>query len=274
MPFVESGGIRFYYELSGAGEPLVAFQHGLGGDVSQPQGILGGSARLRALSFDCRGHGRTEPLGSHECLTFSTFADDFRAVVDALGIGALVVGGISMGAGVALNFALRNPARVQALVLSRPAWLDVPCPPNLEIFRTLSGWLKEGGPQRARERLLAAPEYHRIHGISRDNAASILRQLERSDLEGAVATLARLPADAPCPAPEGWRAITVPALVLVNESDALHPVEYGRRLAAGIPGARLVEIAPKERDPALHAREARDAIEAFVAGLVPDRNES
>jgi pimeloyl-ACP methyl ester carboxylesterase len=59
----------------------------------------------------------------------------------------------------------------------------------------------------------------------------------------------------------------MPTLVLVNELDALHPVEYGRRLAAGIPGALLVEIAPKEEDPTLHAREAREAIEAFVAEL-------
>ena len=106
MPFIESGGIRFYYELSGAGGPLVAFQHGLGGDVSQPQSILGHSARLRALSFDCRGHGRTEPLGPPERLNFSSFADDLRTVLDALDVGRVIVGGISMGAGVALNFAL------------------------------------------------------------------------------------------------------------------------------------------------------------------------
>ena len=59
----------------------------------------------------------------------------------------------------------------------------------------------------------------------------------------------------------------MPILVLVNELDALHPVDHGRRLAAGIPDARLVEIAPKEKDPTLHAREARQAIEAFVTGL-------
>jgi pimeloyl-ACP methyl ester carboxylesterase len=269
MPFIESDGIRFHYALSGAARgPLVAFQHGLGGDVSQPHGILGDSADLRVLSFDCRGHGRTGPLGPLERLTFSSFADDLRAVLDALRVdGRLVVGGISMGAGVALNFALRNPARVHALILSRPAWLDVPCPPNLEIFRTLSRWLKEEGPQRAEELLLADPEFRRIQMVSRDNAASILRQLKRPGLEATIATLASLPADAPCPFPEGWRELRVPALVLVNELDALHPVEYGRRLAAGIPVAQLVEITPKEHDPALHARKAREAIEAFIERL-------
>jgi pimeloyl-ACP methyl ester carboxylesterase len=267
MPFLKSNGIRFYYELSGTGSLLVAFQHGLGGEVSQPQGILGGSTRLRTLSFDCRGHGHTEPLGPPDQLKFSTFADDLRAVLDALGIEVLIVGGISMGAGVALNFALRNPLRVQALILSRPPWLDAPFPPNLEIFRSLSRWLNEGGPRSAKERLLADSEFRRIQTVSRDNAASILRQLERPSLEATSATLASLPADTPCATPEAWREVAVPTLVLVNALDALHPVEYGQRLAAGIPGARLVEIAPKEKDPALHAREAREAIEAFVAGL-------
>ena len=115
--------------------------------------------------------------------------------------------------------------------------------------------------------LVADPEFVRIRAVSRDNAASILRQLERPSLEATIATLASLPADTPCHAPEVWRAIAVQTLVLVNGLDTLHPVEYGHRLAASIPGARLVEIAPKERDPALHAREARQAIEVFVAGL-------
>ena len=230
MPFVESGGIRFYYEIGGFGGPLVAFQHGLGGDVSQPQSVLGSSDRLRALSFDCRGHGRTHPLGPLNHLKFSTFADDLSAILDAVHAGAVAVGGISMGAGVALQFALRYPMRVKALILSRPAWLDVPCPANLRILRDLASWLQKWGPAGAKELLLA---------------------------------------DTPCHAPEAWRTILVPTLVLTNDSDAIHPVEYGQRLAAGIPAARLVEIAPKESDPALHAREAREAIEGFVCRPEP-----
>jgi pimeloyl-ACP methyl ester carboxylesterase len=264
MPFVESGGIRFHYVLSGSQGSLVAFQHGLGANVSQPQGILN-SAGLRVLSFDCRGHGLTEPLGPSEQIGFTAFADDLRAILDAVRADRVIVGGISMGAGVALNFALRNPGRVRALILSRPAWLDAPCPANLQILRRLSGWLNERGTDRARDLLLGDPEFHRIQAISRDNASSILRQLERPNLEGAIATLARLPADTPCPEPEAWRSIGVPTLVLVNQLDPLHPVEYGQRIALGIPGARLTEIAPKEKDPSLHAHEAREAIQAFIA---------
>ncbi len=56
-------------------------------------------------------------------------------------------------------------------------------------------------------------------------------------------------------------------LVLVNALDAIHPVEYGQRLAAETPDAKLVEIDAKEKDPDLHALEPRNAIEDFGADL-------
>ena len=47
-----------------------------------------------------------------------------------------------------------------------------------------------------------------------------------------IALLEHLPADSPCPAPEAWRQVRVPTLVIVNCHDALHPMAYGQRLAA------------------------------------------
>jgi pimeloyl-ACP methyl ester carboxylesterase len=267
MPFVESNGTRFHYMLSGAKGPLVVFQHGLGADVSQPQGILGGSAALRTLSFDCRGHGLTEPLGPPERLRFSVFADDLRAILDALELRRVIVGGISMGAGVALNFAIRNPTRVTGLVLSRPAWLDTAYPTNLKILEAICRHLKEDGRKSTKKWLPTDPEFKRIQSISRDNASSILRQLERPNLEAMIVLFESLLADTPCPALDAWRQLRVPALVLVNGKDALHPTDYGRRLAEEIPGARLIEITPKELDPVAHARDAAQAIEDFVATL-------
>lgn len=264
MPFLESDGIRFHYVINGSRGPWVVFQHGLGGDVSQPQGILAGSAWLRTASFDCRGHGLTRPLGPLHRLTFSAFADDLRNLLDALGLDRVTVGGISMGAGVALNFALRHPERTRSLILSRPAWLDAGHPPNLDIFDTIARALPENGVEGTRQLLLKDPVFRRIEAVSREHAASILRQLERPDLAAVVATLTLLPADTPCPVPQGWRGVRVPTLVLVNAMDPLHPADYGQRLAAEIPGAQLVELTPKEKEPVRHALEMRDAIERFV----------
>jgi pimeloyl-ACP methyl ester carboxylesterase len=267
MPVIELRGIRFHYVLSGSKGPLVVFQHGLGADVSQPQGILGKSAWLRAFSFDCRGHGRTEPIGPPEHLTFSVLADDLRAILDALGFDCVVVGGISMGAGVALNFAIRYPSRLAGLILLRPAWLDSGYPANLEILRRICRHLKNDGREVTRKWLPTDPEFQRIQSISRDNAASISRQLERPDVETMITLLERMPASSPCPTAKAWRQVTAPTLVIVNSRDALHPIEYGERLAAEIPVARLVEITPKELDPVAHACDAARAIEDFVATL-------
>ncbi len=45
-----------------------------------------------------------------------------------------MVGGISLGAAVAVNVALRHPGRVLGLVLVRPAWIDRPLPENVALY--------------------------------------------------------------------------------------------------------------------------------------------
>ena len=96
--------------------------------ISQPAGIFPPMSGVRLLSLDCRGHGGTRPLGPRTSSPFSSFADDVAALMDHLGLQRAVVGGISMGAGVALNLAFRYPQRVVGLVLAHPAWLDSPRP--------------------------------------------------------------------------------------------------------------------------------------------------
>src|SRR5436305_462059 len=108
MPFFDCDGLTFHYREAGMGTPLV-FQHGLGGDVNQPFGLFAPPPGIRLLAFDCRGHGETRPLGNPEKLSLASFADDLLACMNHLAIERAVVGGISMGAAVALNFALRFP---------------------------------------------------------------------------------------------------------------------------------------------------------------------
>src|SRR5439155_12818427 len=111
------------YLDAGDGLPFV-FQHGIGGDINQPTRVFSPMAGVRLLGFDCRAHGATRWSGHQAELSFSTFGDDLVRFLDHLGITRAVVGGISMGAAVALNVAVRYPQRVAGLVLSRPAWLD------------------------------------------------------------------------------------------------------------------------------------------------------
>src|SRR3954469_12255338 len=111
-------GIRFSYLDRRRGAPFV-FEHGLGGDTSQPAGLYSSGGRL--ICLERRAHGHTHPIGPLDGLSFASFAADLLALLDHLELG-----GVSMGAGVALQLAAEHPDRVSRLVLVRPAWFDAP----------------------------------------------------------------------------------------------------------------------------------------------------
>src|SRR5438445_31414 len=129
MPYFDHDDVNFYYEVHGHGIPLV-FSHGLGGDLSQISELLEELPRVRVVLYDNRGHGKTRGKTEPTRFTFSTMADDVAVLLDHLGLGTAVVGGVSMGAGIALRFSIQHPKRTKALILSRPAWLNEPCPAN------------------------------------------------------------------------------------------------------------------------------------------------
>src|SRR4029079_11363388 len=146
MPFFARDNINFHYLDQGDGIPFF-FQHGLGGDAASVSDLIGVLPGIRLLALDCRGHGLTRPLGDIEKISFDSFADDLIALMDHLGISMAVIGGSSMGAGVALNCALRYSNRVAGLILQRPAWLDTPRMQNVAAFALIAELLKERGPK-------------------------------------------------------------------------------------------------------------------------------
>ena len=138
MSLLEIDDVKFHFVDNGHGLPLV-FQHGLGGDLNQPIGLYHPQGDVRLIAFDMRGHGETRPLGDVDKLAIATFADDLITLVDQLGIEQAVIGGISLGAAVAVNGALRYPDRVLGLVLVRPAWIDRPMPENVSRYTAIAG---------------------------------------------------------------------------------------------------------------------------------------
>lgn len=267
MPVFEHGGLAFNYLDEGdpSGRPFV-FQHGLGGDVSQPAGIFPPPSGVRLLSLDCRGHGRTRPLGPAGKLSFSSFADDLAALMDRLGLQRAVVGGISMGAGVALNLASRHPQRVAGLILSRPAWLDSPKPENLKAYPVIAQLLGEHGVKLGRKLFEGTEEYAELEraapGAGRSLASS---QFGRPHAREYALVLELLVGDAPGRDLTRWRDdVRVPALVLASRQDPTHPHSYAEILARTLPSARFAELTPKTEDEGRHVVDAQAAIMGFL----------
>jgi pimeloyl-ACP methyl ester carboxylesterase len=266
MPTFEHDGLSFHYrdEGTGSGLPFV-FQHGLGGDVSQPFGVYRPPAGVRMVAFDARAHGETRPLGDVKKIALAAFADDLVALLDHLGIPRAVVGGISMGAALALNAALRYPSRVLGLVLSRPAWVDRPLPENARVFTHVAQHILRFGAAGGLEQFRGTAEYQLVLAESPDSAASLERQFTQPRAEECVARLERIPHDAPIHDREELAAIGVPTLVLGNRADPLHPWEFAEALARLIPGADLVEITPKSRSVEQHNADVQRAVDGFLA---------
>ena len=260
MPFFESGPTTFHYLDAWQGLPFV-FQHGLGGDVHQTQDIFPPPLPFRLLTLDCRGHGETRPVGDPAHLSFNQFADDLLGFMDRLNLRQAVLGGISMGAGVALNFALRYPQRAMALVLVRPAWLDQPLPPNLQVYPRIAGLIRRAGAVRGCEAFVQTPEYLEMQRTYPVAAASLVKQFTRPTAQEAVDILDHLPQDAPNRSQADWSRVQLPTLVLANERDPVHPYPYGEVLARAIPGAVLTRITSKEDDAQQHARDIRQAVD-------------
>src|SRR5688572_11421385 len=107
-----------HVEAEGAGQVLV-LGHGFGGSArnfrAQSRALAAG---IRVVRFDARGHARSEAPSAAEAYTPPAFVADVGRVLEGEGAGRAVVGGLSMGAGIALRFALAHPERTSALVLA------------------------------------------------------------------------------------------------------------------------------------------------------------
>ncbi len=117
MSFVAVNGIDVHHEITGSGEPLVLV-HGWGADGTMYEEQRELSKRFTLLLYDQRGHGRTSKSPDDSLYTIKQFAEDLRALLDALGWEKVFLAGHSMGGSVALRFALDHPEYVRKLVLA------------------------------------------------------------------------------------------------------------------------------------------------------------
>jgi pimeloyl-ACP methyl ester carboxylesterase len=129
---VKVNGMQMYYEVSGAGEPLVVL-HGAYMNIPTMGSILSKLAQThRVYAIEMQGHGRTTDIDRP--ITYQNLADDVAAFMDAVGITKADVFGYSMGAGAGLQLAIRHPARVNKLVSASGAYDLEGWQPEFKVF--------------------------------------------------------------------------------------------------------------------------------------------
>lgn len=120
--FAPVGDVQLYYEVHGAGEPIL-FVHGGGGSIagSWPSGYVTELSRdFRVILADSRGHGRTaDGTGP---ITYGRLTFDVVRLLDHLGIDRAHVVGHSMGAITGLHLLVDFPDRVRTVTLLAGAY--------------------------------------------------------------------------------------------------------------------------------------------------------
>ena len=292
MSVFYSDGVKFNYATRGPGPDTFFFQHGIGGSHAQPlrflqfsgnegPGIDGSHTciqQLRLAAFDFRAHGRTA-LGDPAKLRLEIFADDLVAFLDHLQVERAVLGGISMGAAVALIAALRYPKRCIALVLSRPAWLDgsMSATATAAYQEAVTCLKEEPSQESALQKLESSEIYRAVARQSADAGKSLLGQLrcvvsEPSLREAALAHLQHLPSRQSGTGLADAAAVKVPTLVLATPSDPVHPLFYAQSLSETIPGAQYVKLAPKQPDDSPHLEEVNAHLVKFLNSVLAPEN--
>ena len=230
-------GVSLAVELRGEG-PAVLFVHGYPFDHTIWRDQIDALDGYRRIAPDLRGMGQSDApdLG----YGMSIYAADLAALLDALGVDDVVLCGLSMGGYVIFEFLRRWPHRVRGLVLmDTRAEAD-----GAEARRArdaAAAVAREGGAAAVAESMLPALLAPGTAERAPETAERMRRLMAATPVAGIIGALAamrdRHDSTDLLPTLGG-----IPTLVLVGEEDALTPPDAARRLAAGIPKARLVLV--------------------------------
>ena len=113
--YATANGIKYYYEISGKGEPLLLLHGGLGSSGMFAPILPAFTGHRQVIMVDLQGHGRTE-LGDRK-IDMVDLGDDMATMLEQLGYKNVDVMGFSFGGGVAFQFAAQHPEMVRRLAL-------------------------------------------------------------------------------------------------------------------------------------------------------------
>ena len=250
-------GVRLEQLVTGVGDPVTVFAHGLAGDIAGTR-PLGSAVAGRRVFFHFRGHGRSEaPPGPW---TFADLAADLRAVADRAGATRAV--GVSMGSAALCRLLVAAPDRFERAVFYLPAPLDGRRPraarERLERLVAAVGSGEAAAVAEAVEPEL--PPSVRNTPTGWGYLRQRVDQLLRDGLAPQLETVWREPAVAE----EGaLRAYRGKALVIGCLGDDVHPAAWAERLAGLLPGADL-HVYDRPAVLWTHRRELRERISAFL----------
>jgi pimeloyl-ACP methyl ester carboxylesterase len=260
-------GLTIAYDDVGEGRNTLLLVHGHPFDRTmwRPQLTAVREAGWRALAPDLRGYGESAVVPGKTPL--DAFAADLAALLDHLGVEDVVIGGLSMGGQIVMEFARRYPQRLRGLLLAATFPQSETDEGKRSRNAAADRLLREGMRSYADEvlpKMLAARSIELLPAVA-DHVTAMMRA---ANPEGAAAALR---GRAERPSYEDTLArLTVPALVVVGSEDAFTTRRDAERMRDLLAGSELVWLEGVGHMPNLESTPAFNAaLIRFLERLEP-----
>ncbi len=258
--FADVNGTRLYYAVAGSGHPLVLI-HGFTLDTRMWDDQFDAFAeRYRVIRYDARGFGKSAvPTGESYAP-----ADDLRALLEHLGVESAHVLGLSMGGGLAIDFALTHPESTSSLIavdsiLGGYQWQEFGA--TLEAVFSAG---RESGVEAAKDVWLNSPLF--APALEQPEVASRLKQIV-GDYSGWHFVNQNPARGSDPPAIELLHEIEAPTLVIVGERDLPDFHAIADTLEQRVPNSQKVVLPDAGHMSNMESPDRLDeAVLGFLAG--------
>jgi pimeloyl-ACP methyl ester carboxylesterase len=204
--YADVNGVNLYYETHGTGRPVILLHGGLMmGELFGPVIPLL-AQHHQVITPDLQGHGRTADIDRP--LDLKLMAGDIAALIDHLGLDKPDLIGYSLGGGVALQTAVRYPAKIRRLVIVSANVRRDAIPPEMlaqqaQVNATAAEFMKDTPMYR---------EYARVAPRPQDFPRLLdkLGQFMAADFDFS----------------EDVRGLQVPTLIVAADADMAPPAHY------------------------------------------------
>jgi class 3 adenylate cyclase/pimeloyl-ACP methyl ester carboxylesterase len=238
-------GVRIAYAISGSGPPLVKtgnWMNHLEYDWESPiwRHVLRGLSRSHTLiRYDARGNGMSD--WDVDTVSLDAWVTDLETVVDAAGVERFPLLGISQGGAISVAYAVRHPERVSHLILYGAFALGgrKGTPAVKEVCDAMSTFMRLGwGAHNSTFRQMFTGLM--IPGATHEQA-DIFNELQRKTTSPECA-VRYFDVVNDFDIIDLLSKVKAPTLVMHVRDDKMVPLGWGRKLAAGIPGARFIAL--------------------------------
>jgi len=118
--YVHANGVDLYYLAVGNGEPIIVLHGGPGGDHHHMSQLTTLSDQYRVIFYDQRATGESGGDADSLSITSENFVEDLEGLRQALGLESVTLIGASWGGLLALQYGVRYPERLRAVILLGP----------------------------------------------------------------------------------------------------------------------------------------------------------